>query len=134
MIAGIDLGTSAVKILCINKEGSVAKARYRYRENTVQEWLYGIQSAFKELEGQEITAIALSSQVGTYVTENRIFSWRDPGGEKELESLLKEFTVEEFLEEISMVHPSLLSYPIPRISFIQKQTDHPLQKSASPKK
>lgn len=133
MIAGIDLGTSAVKILCINKEGTVAKARYRYRENTVQEWLYGIRSAFKELEGQEITAIALSSQVGTYVTEDRIFSWRNPGGEKELESLLKEFTEEEFLEEISMVHPSLLSYPIPRIDFIQKQTDHPLQKICQPK-
>ena len=50
MIAGIDLGTSSVKIVCVDKEGNIQKAGCRYQENTVEEWLRAIRKAFLKLE------------------------------------------------------------------------------------
>lgn len=123
MIAGIDLGTSAIKIVCTDRDGNVQKARYRYRENTPKEWLLGIREAFSKLETEEITAISLSSQVGTYMIDGKVTSWNEAGGEEELEELLGQFTTEEFVEEISMKHPSLTSYPIPRIRYLLKQRE-----------
>lgn len=135
MIAGIDLGTSSVKIVCIDKDGKIQKASCRYRENTEQEWILAIQKAFGQLDTQKITAISLSSQVGTYVMDGEVFSWREPGGEDELRELQEKFTVDEFVEEISMRHPSLLSYPIPRIHYLQKhaEPDHIPQNICQPK-
>ncbi len=135
MIAGIDLGTSSVKIVCVARDGSIQKASCRYRENTVEEWLHAIQEAFHQLDVQAVTAISLSSQVGTYIMDGEVLSWRDGGGEEELQKLQETFTEEEFLEEISMRHPSLVSYPIPRIHYLQKRTepDHIPQNICQPK-
>lgn len=121
MIAGIDLGTSSVKIICVDKNGEIQKARYSYQENSINEWIRGIQRAFAQLDTKNITAVSLSSQVGTYVMNDRILSWQEPGGEAELQETLDAFSTEEFVEEISMVHPALLSYPIPRIRYMLKQ-------------
>lgn len=136
MIAGIDLGTSSVKIVCVDKEGNIQKAGCRYQENTVEEWLRAIRKAFLKLDTDKITALSLSSQVGTYIMdETSILSWRSGGGEEELRELQEKFTQEEFLAEISMRHPSLLSYPIPRIHYMQKRTepDHIPQSICQPK-
>ena len=135
MIAGIDLGTSSVKIACVDREGNIQKASCRYKENTVEEWLRAIRESFHQLDTQKITAISLSSQVGTYIAGGKVLSWRDGGGEEELKELQETFTPEEFVTEISMVHPSLTSYPIPRIHYIQKRTepDHIPQNICQPK-
>lgn len=135
MIAGIDLGTSSVKIVCVDQTGNIQKASCRYRENTVEEWLHAIRESFQQLDTQKITALSLSSQVGTYIMDDEVLSWRDNGGEEELKELQKTFTPEEFVEEISMIHPSLVSYPIPRIHYLQKRTepDHIPQSICQPK-
>lgn len=135
MIAGIDLGTSSVKIVCVDQTGNIQKASCRYRENTVEEWLHAIREAFQQLDTQKITAISLSSQVGTYIMDGEVLSWRENGGEKELKELQETFTPEEFVAEISMRHPSLVSYPIPRILYLQKRTepDHIPQMICQPK-
>lgn len=135
MIAGIDLGTSSVKIVCVDQKGNIQKASCRYRENTVEEWLCAIRKSFQQLDTQKITAISLSSQVGTYIIDGKVFSWRDSGGEEELRELQETFTPEEFVTEISMQHPALVSYPIPRIHYLQKRTepDHIPQNICQPK-
>lgn len=135
MIAGIDLGTSSVKIVCVDRDGSIEKAGCRYQENTVEEWLHAIREAFRQLETDKITAISLSSQVGTYIMDGKVCSWRESGGEEELQELQEMFTTEAFVEEISMRHPALLSYPIPRIHYLQKRTepDHIPQDICQPK-
>ena len=135
MIAGIDLGTSSVKIVCVDQDGNIQKASCRYRENTVDEWLWAIREAFRRLDTQKITAISLSSQVGTYIMEDELLSWRASGGEEELKELLETFSTGEFVTEISMIHPSLISYPIPRIHYLQKRTepDHIPQAICQPK-
>lgn len=135
MIAGIDLGTSSVKIVCVDQAGNIQKASCRYKENTVEEWLRAIRESFHQLDTQKITAISLSSQVGTYIMDGKVLSWRDSGGEEELRELREMFTPEEFVTEISMVHPSLISYPIPRIHYMQKRTepDHIPQSICQPK-
>lgn len=135
MIAGIDLGTSSVKIVCMDRDGNVQKSSCRYKENTIDEWLRAIRESFHQLDTQKITAISLSSQVGTYIMDGNVLSWRDLGGEEELRELRETFTPEEFVTEISMVHPSLISYPIPRIHYLQKRTepDHIPQFICQPK-
>lgn len=135
MIAGIDLGTSSVKIVCADQEGNIQKASCRYQENTVEEWLRAIRDTFHQLDAHKISAISLSSQVGTYVMDGQVLSWRDTGGEEELRELQETFTQEEFVTEISMQHPSLVSYPIPRIHYLQKRTepDHIPQNICQPK-
>ena len=135
MIAGIDLGTSSVKIVCVDQAGNIQKASCRYQENTVEEWLRAIRESFHQLDTQKITAISLSSQVGTYIMDETVLSWRDRGGEEELKELRETFATEEFVTEISMVHPSLTSYPIPRIHYLQKRTepDHIPQSICQPK-
>lgn len=135
MIAGIDLGTSSVKIVCVDQNGNTQKASCRYQENTVEEWLRAIRETFRQIDAQKITAISLSSQVGTYIMDGKVLSWRNSGGEEELKELCESFTTDEFVEEISMRHPSLLSYPIPRIRYLQKRTepDHIPQSICQPK-
>ena len=124
-ILGIDLGTSSVKLLLWHSDGQIQKAKATYSEKTPKGWLNAIKDAIKELDTSTIGAIGLSSQVGTYIINNRdVISWDSGVGTEELEYIKNRFTVEKFIEEIAMPHPDILSYPIPRLMYIKKHYKH----------
>ena len=120
-ILGIDLGTSSVKLLLRFDNGEIRKAKCVYEEKTSKGWVEAICRAFKELDTSEIKAIGLSSQVGTYIiNEKDVISWDTGVGKEELEEIKKSYSIDEFIREIDMPHPYIISYPIPRLMYIKK--------------
>lgn len=118
-VLGIDLGTSSVKILQKFEDGSVKKAKAGYEVISPSGWWEAICRALSELELNQVEGIGLSSQVGTYIVNGQdVISWNSGIGTEELEEIKKNYTPEIFLKEISMAHPGIISYPIPRLTHI----------------
>jgi len=123
-VLGIDLGTSSVKILQLFLDGSIIKSRAEYESIDPEGWWRAICKALSELELEEVEAISLSSQVGTYiVNEKEVISWNSRIGTEEVMEIKKKYEPEVFLREISMAHPNIVSYPIPRLKHIKENFD-----------
>lgn len=120
-ILGIDLGTSSVKVLQWFTDGTVIKIKETYDGVGCEFWIKAVCGALRKLDTSSVTAVGLSSQVGTYVIDgSEIISWNSPEGKEELAALKKEIEPDIFLREISMPHPEIHSYPIPRLMYIKK--------------
>ena len=132
-VLGIDLGTSAVKLLQRFSDGTVVKEKERYEEISPKGWWNAISRAMSRMELASVKAIGLSSQVGTYIVDDKdVISWNDPIGAEELMELKGIYSQEEFLAEISMPHPNIISYPLPRLMYIKKMYSG-FQKVCQPK-
>ncbi|MBQ9070131.1 MAG: hypothetical protein IJY23_02110 [Clostridia bacterium] len=117
-ILGIDLGTSSVKLI-LTCGDEVKKVRLEYSEQTPLGWWNAICEASKSLDLSSVRGIGLSSQVGTYIIDDKaVIGWDSSIGKQELAELLSEIPSEVFKEQISMPHPSIISYPLPRIKHI----------------
>ncbi len=120
-VLGIDLGTSSVKMLLNDEDHTTIKVREGYEEPTPSGWWRAVKKAMSGLNLDGISAIGLTSQVGTYIVdEKEILPWSGKEGAKELAELKEKCGRELFLEEVSMPHPNLISYPLPRLMYIQK--------------
>lgn len=120
-ILGIDLGTSSVKLLKWDPDGTVKKGKAAYEGKGCEFWLKALHTALKQIDVSQVGAVGLSSQVGTYIVNDRhIIGWDSPEGKEELAELLTEAEADKFLKEISMPHPMIQSYPIPRLKYIKK--------------
>ncbi|MCD8067451.1 MAG: hypothetical protein LUE87_00885 [Lachnospiraceae bacterium] len=124
MTAGIDIGTSSVKML-LEEEGKISETfRFPYEGNTLEEICRTILKALKEA-GRDVEAISLSSQTGTYVIDkSELISWQSDAGCEEIEGVISSFSPETFISEISMPHPRIFSYPLPRIKYILARHPH----------
>ncbi|MBR5539459.1 MAG: hypothetical protein IKU61_06130 [Clostridia bacterium] len=132
MIAGIDLGTSSVKVLLTENGKTVFKVKKSYANDSVKAWISAVTDALCECGGYLIDAISLSSQVGTYVINGEyVISWRDAVGKDELAKIKAHFSQDEFISEISMPHPDIVSYPIPRLLYIKEH--YGIKKVCQPK-
>lgn len=132
-VLGIDLGTSAVKLLQRFSDGTIVKEKERYKEISPGGWWEAVSQAMRRMELSGVEAIGLSSQVGTYIVDGtEVISWNDPIGAEELKRLKETYTQETFLREISMPHPDIVSYPLPRLQYI-KETYPAFQKVCQPK-
>lgn len=123
---GIDLGTSSIKGVLRSVDGEIVKAKVGYEENSVTGWKRALKALISELYSKigegKIEAVAFSSQVGTYIVDGKdVISWQSPVGREELEEIRKKIPQERFIEEISMLHPDIASYPLPRLLYIQKR-------------
>ena len=122
-ILGIDLGTSSVKLI-FGKNGTSIKAREGYSEISVNGWWEAICRAARSMDLSEVRCIGLSSQVGTYIIDDcDVIGWNTGVGKQELDSILSDIPREVFIKEISMPHPSVISYPLPRIKYILSHFD-----------
>lgn len=118
---GIDLGTSSVKVLCRYEDGRTEKTKAAYEEISPAGWWNATVKALSELDTSSAAAVGLSSQVGTYIiNEKDVISWSSGAGAEEIREIKASFPAQRFIREISMPHPQILSYPIPRLRFIQK--------------
>lgn len=130
---GIDLGTSSVKVISRSYDGPAAKAKQRYDEPSPAGWQRAVKKALAGLDLSNVAAIGLSSQVGTYIIDGReVIGWDDRKGVKELEEIKKHYGRQLFMEEISMPHPNIISYPLPRLRYIAKH-DPGAEKVCQPK-
>ena len=123
-VLGIDLGTSAVKGILRAPDGESLCAKRRYGGEGLTHWLRAMAELIAELKEKsagEIVAVGFSSQVGTYVIDGgEVISWRDDAGREEMDEILSAIPREDFLRGIGMCHPNLISYPLPRLMYIQK--------------
>lgn len=127
-VLGIDLGTSSVKVMLKYKNGDVKKVRESYDEISPKGWSEAIRKAVLKLDISDVSAVGLSSQVGTYIIDDeKVISWNDGVGREELGKLKQRYESKDFLEEISMPHPDIISYPLPRLIYIKEN----YQKTAS---
>jgi len=116
---GIDLGTSAIKLLIRRSDGHVEKARESYETTGISGWLNALEKAASRLDLTNVDAIGLSSQVGTYIVNGtEVIGWNGAAGLAELKRLKSSFDRSTFIREISMDHPDMVSYPIPRLMHI----------------
>ena len=131
---GIDLGTSSVKILLTEDARVMERASVIYEERTSEGWWAAVRKALAQLSGRDkISAIGLSSQVGTYIiNQKEILHWNGPEGSTELQELLERHSQEVFIAETGMPHPALVSYPLPRLSYARKHFS-PLTEVIQPK-
>lgn len=121
-LLGIDLGTSSVKLVKRCPEGKVEKATSGYVSKDPKGWWQAIAECFRQLDLTDVEAIGLSSQVGTYIVDEReVISWDSPIGAEETTYVKKHFSKETFLEEISMPHPDVISYPMPRLLYLRRK-------------
>lgn len=121
-VIGIDLGTSSVKVIKRYRDGRVEKEKASYRSISPEGWWEAVGKALSELDLADVEAVGLSSQVGTYiVNDEHVISWNTGAGMEELNQIKEAYSKEIFMREISMPHPNIVSYPIPRLSYIKKQ-------------
>lgn len=118
---GIDLGTSSVKLLLLKENGEHLISRAGYSRPLPFGWLSGIAEAARQLDLTLTKAIGLSSQVGTYVINGRdVLMWNESAAQEETKNICSSFSADLFIREISMPHPRINSYPIPRLTYIKK--------------
>ena len=121
-ILGIDLGTSSVKMILRYRDGTTVKGKETYEEATPSGWWKAIKRALSELDLSHLNAIGLSSQVGTYIVDGRdVIGWDSQTGAEELTKIKSGHDKKTFVREISMPHPDIISYPLPRLLYILKQ-------------
>jgi len=120
-LLGIDLGTSAIKLLVRHSDGRVEKSRAAYESITPEGWLSALVRAAKALDLTKVDAVGLSSQVGTFIVDRtHVVPWNGSAGLTELTRIKSEFTRDEFIANIGMAHPDMVSYPIPRLMHFAK--------------
>lgn len=122
---GIDLGTSAVKLLLVTPEGSCKRAKCSYAQADASGWCEALKNAVAMLKEQDaldgLCGIALSSQVGTYITDTgEILGWESAAGTEELRRIKASVPDRQWVDQIGMVHPNLISYPLPRLLYIKR--------------
>lgn len=119
---GIDLGTSSVKVIMRYENGEIQKSKAEYSEISPKGWCEAIASAARNLDTEGCVGVGLSSQVGTYIiNDTDVISWNDKCGADEVKEIKSRFDRDFFVEEISMPHPDISSYPVPRLKVIQKK-------------
>lgn len=120
----IDLGTSALKVLLVNKNGVQQRAKCAYNGMGIDAWLDALRIAVAKItpdDRRDIAGIGLCAQVGTYITDTgEVISWDAPAGKEELAAIQAAVSTDEWIEKIAMVHPELVSYPLPRLLYIKE--------------
>ena len=121
---GIDLGTSSVKGILRSRDGHTLKSKKSYCTQSPDAWKRALKATLAELTEKcpgVIAAGGLLAQVGTYlVNGSDVIPWQSQVGTEELVYLKSRFSADTFIREISMSHPDLHSYPLPRLLYIQK--------------
>ena len=124
-VLGIDLGTSSVKILSKYRDGTVKKLKNTYEKPLPSGWWKAVEDLLKQISWNEVEAIGLTSQVGTYlVNDQHVIDWNSSVGKEELVWWKNNYDQEKFIEEISMPHPEVISYPLPRLKYMKEHFDH----------
>jgi xylulokinase len=138
LVAGIDVGTSSVKVLCVDRDGRIVKVRKRHKDVKTQHiaWFETIKECFRELGGmvdlRRVDAVAMASQVNTYILYSSskaeedwlVLDWTSGAGTEQLRQIRKAFDQDYFLEHISMPHPQMISYPLPRMKYLKQVHAH----------
>ncbi|WP_099363990.1 xylulokinase [Fredinandcohnia onubensis] len=149
-IIGVDLGTSAVKILLVNQNGEVAGEvsksypliieKSGYSEQNPEEWVEKTTAGLKELIAQfdgdvnDIEGISFSGQMHGLVLldkENQVLRnailWNDTRTTKQCEKIYETFGKEKLLEVTK--NPALEGFTLPKILWVKENEPQIFERS-----
>ncbi|MEK5444315.1 xylulokinase [Fredinandcohnia sp. FSL W7-1320] len=149
-VIGVDLGTSAVKILLVNQNGEVAGEvsksypliieKSGYSEQNPEEWVEKTTAGLKELVAQfdgdvnDIEGISFSGQMHGLVlldNENQVLRnailWNDTRTTKQCEQIYETFGREQLLEVTK--NPALEGFTLPKILWVKENEPQIFERS-----
>ncbi len=149
-VIGVDLGTSAVKILLVNQNGEVAGEvsksypliieKSGYSEQNPEEWVEKTTAGLKELVAQfdgdvnDIEGISFSGQMHGLVlldNENQVLRnailWNDTRTTKQCENIYETFGREQLLEVTK--NPALEGFTLPKILWVKENEPQIFERS-----
>lgn len=149
-VIGVDLGTSAVKILLVNQNGEVAGEvsksypliieKSGYSEQNPEEWVEKTTAGLKELVAQfdgdvnDIEGISFSGQMHGLVLldkENQALRnailWNDTRTTKQCEKIYETFGKEKLLEVTK--NPALEGFTLPKILWVKENEPQIFERS-----
>lgn len=149
-VIGVDLGTSAVKILLVNQNGEVAGEvsksypliieKSGYSEQNPEEWVEKTTAGLKELIAQfdgdvnDIEGISFSGQMHGLVLldkENQVLRnailWNDTRTTKQCEKIYETFGKEKLLEVTK--NPALEGFTLPKILWVKENEPQIFERS-----
>lgn len=149
-VIGVDLGTSAVKILLVNQNGEVAGEvsksypliieKSGYSEQNPEEWVEKTTAGLKELVAQfdgdvkDIEGISFSGQMHGLVLldkENQVLRnailWNDTRTTKQCEKIYETFGKEKLLEVTK--NPPLEGFTLPKILWVKEKEPQIFERS-----
>ncbi|WP_077620719.1 xylulokinase [Bacillus sinesaloumensis] len=150
-VIGVDLGTSAVKILLVNQNGEVAAEvsksypliieKSGYSEQNPEEWVEKTTAGLKELVEQfdgditDIEGISFSGQMHGLVlldNENQVLRnailWNDTRTTKQCEEIYETFGKERLLEVTK--NPALEGFTLPKILWVKENEPEIFERSS----
>ncbi|MEH7225542.1 xylulokinase [Bacillus sp. JJ1566] len=150
-VVGVDLGTSAVKILLVNQKGEVAAEvsksypliieKSGYSEQNPEEWVEKTTAGLKELIEQfdgdvkDIEGISFSGQMHGLVLldkENQVLRnailWNDTRTTKQCEEIYETFGKERLLEVTK--NPALEGFTLPKILWVKENEPEVFERSS----
>ncbi|WP_010677610.1 xylulokinase [Bacillus timonensis] len=150
-VIGVDLGTSAVKILLVNQNGEVASEvsksypliieKSGYSEQNPEEWVEKTTAGLKELIAQfdgdvkDIEGISFSGQMHGLVLldqENHVLRnailWNDTRTTKQCEEIYETFGRERLLEVTK--NPALEGLTLPKILWVKENEPEIFERSS----
>ncbi|MFD1779390.1 xylulokinase [Fredinandcohnia salidurans] len=149
-VIGVDLGTSAVKILLVNQNGEVAGEvsksypliieKSGYSEQNPEEWVEKTTAGLKELvagfdgDVNDIEGISFSGQMHGLVLldkENQVLRnailWNDTRTTKQCEKIYETFGKEKLLEVTK--NPALEGFTLPKILWVKENEPQIFERS-----
>ncbi|MEH7235627.1 xylulokinase [Bacillus sp. JJ1562] len=149
-VIGVDLGTSAVKILLVNQNGEVVSevsksypliiGKSGYSEQIPEEWVEKTTAGLKELVEQfdgdvnDIEGISFSGQMHGLVlldNENQVLRnailWNDTRTTKQCEEIYEAFGKERLLEVTK--NPALEGFTLPKILWVKENEPQVFERS-----
>nr|WP_304220369.1 xylulokinase [Fredinandcohnia onubensis] len=149
-VIGVDLGTSAVKILLVNQDGEVAGEvsksypliieKSGYSEQNPEEWVEKTTAGLKELvagfdgDVNDIEGISFSGQMHGLVLldkENQVLRnailWNDTRTTKQCEKIYETFGKEKLLEVTK--NPALEGFTLPKILWVKENEPQIFERS-----
>jgi len=149
-VIGVDLGTSAVKILLVNQNGEVAGEvsksypliieKSGYSEQNPEEWVEKTTAGLKELVAQfdgdvnDIEGISFSGQMHGLVLldkENQVLRnailWNDTRTTKQCEKIYETIGKEKLLEVTK--NPALEGFTLPKILWVKENEPQTFERS-----
>ncbi|THE12497.1 xylulokinase [Bacillus timonensis] len=150
-VIGVDLGTSAVKILLVNQDGEVAGEvsksypliieKSGYSEQSPEEWVEKTTAGLKELVEQfdgdimDIEGISFSGQMHGLVLldeENQVLRnailWNDTRTTKQCKEIYDTFGKERLLEVTK--NPALEGFTLPKILWVKENEPEIFERSS----
>ena len=130
MIAGLDLGSSAVKLLLVENNRQQFAFRSAHSNRSMKELWESVLDVFQQADRSvgcsHIEALGIASQSCSYILydgteDSPFYDWSYSTDKRYVQQVKRMFSQDDFVKYTSMLCPLMSSYPMPRILWLQRE-------------